>query len=53
MDNIEVAFANMVLNKCNLCKNINTNYITSKFCTTCQSFLTIHYPNCNCIYCRK
>jgi len=52
MNNIEFEFANMKLNKCNLCKNTNNNYIYSKFCINCQSFLTKHYPNCNCIYCR-
>lgn len=52
MDFIENEFANINLNKCNLCKNTNYNYINSKFCTNCQKFLTKHYPNCNCIYCR-
>ena len=52
MDELELQFANIELNKCNLCKNINNYYIYSKFCKNCQKFLIKHYPNCNCIYCR-
>jgi hypothetical protein len=52
MEDIENKFANINLNNCNLCKNNNLNYINSKFCKLCQTFLTKHFPNCDCIYCR-
>ena len=37
MNNIELEFANMKLNKCNLCKNTTNN--NTKFCINCKRFL--------------
>lgn len=51
MDNIENILTKLHIAKvCNICKNNNT--IDKNICANCQTKLTLHFPECNCIYCR-
>ena len=51
MNNIENILTKLPIGKvCNICKNNNTK--DKNICENCQSKLTPHFPNCNCIYCR-
>lgn len=51
MNTIENIFNNLSIEKCNIC-NYNIRIKNKKFCFQCQNFMTNHFDNCTCIYCK-
>ena len=49
--NLDTLFSGLSINLCKLCKfKVENN--NDKFCKLCSQFLTYHFKNCQCIYCR-